>query len=214
MNIKPMCIIVTGRQGSGKSTFAAKLARGLWMPLVSRDEIKEGYVNTFGIKHDELPPNTNGLVTDLFFEIVDQYLAGNISVVIEAAFQHQVWEPRMPKILELADVWIVLCTVETQVAARRSLQRGLDNPDREFYHGDNRVVHYKKTGEILTPADYTPPRFNVPTIEVSTDGEYVPSIDEIVKQIQLSNTQHDKGSDARFPKDGANGTRHVPNLID
>src|SRR4029079_10751078 len=140
MDIKPMCIIVTGRQGSGKSTFAAKLARGLWMPLVSRDEIKEGYVNTFGIKHDELPPNTNGLVTDLFFEIVDQYLAGNISVVIEAAFQHQVWEPRMPKILELADVWIVLCTVETQVAARRSLQRGLDNPDGGIYHGDNLAV--------------------------------------------------------------------------
>jgi len=167
------------------------------MPLVSRDEIKEGYVNTFGIKHDELPPNTNGLVTGLFFEIVNQYLAGNISVVIEAAFQHQVWEPRMPKILELADVWIVLCTVEIQEAARRSLQRGLDDPDREFYHGDNRVVHYKTTGEILTPADYAPPKLKVPTIEVSTDGEYVPSIDEIVKQIQLSTTQLDNQPGAR-----------------
>lgn len=166
------------------------------MPLVSRDEIKEGYVNTFGIKHDELPPDTNGLVTDLFFEIVGQYLAGNISIVIEAAFQHQVWEPRMPKIFELADVQIVLCTVETQLAARRSLQRGLDDPDREFYHGDNRVVHYKKTGEILIPADYTPPGFKVPTIKVLTDGEYVPSIDEIVKQIQLSTAQHDNEPDA------------------
>jgi hypothetical protein len=43
----------------------------------------------------------------LFFGIVNQYLAGHISVVIEAAFQHKVWEPRMPKILELASPLIV-----------------------------------------------------------------------------------------------------------
>lgn len=70
------------------------------MPVISRDEIKEGYVNTYGIKHEQLPPTTNGLVSDFFFEIVNEYLDRNISVVIEAAFQHRVWEPRMPKILE------------------------------------------------------------------------------------------------------------------
>ena len=66
------------------------------MPVICRDEIKEGYVNTFGVKHDELPPDTNRLVTDFFFDLVNRYLAGNISVVIEAAFQHNVWEPRIP----------------------------------------------------------------------------------------------------------------------
>ena len=160
------------------------------MPVISRDEIKEGYVNTYGVKHDQLPPDTNGLVSGLFFGIVNQYLASNISVVIEAAFQHKVWEPRMPKILELASPLIVLCSADDAVAARRHLQRGLENPNREFYHGDNRVAHYRKTGEILSPASYAAPKFNVPTIEVSTDGEYVPSIDEIVKQIQSSDAQN------------------------
>lgn len=60
------------------------------MPVISRDEIKEGYVNTFGVRHDQLPTETNGLVIDLFFEIVNRYLEGKISVVVEAAFQHQV----------------------------------------------------------------------------------------------------------------------------
>ena len=160
------------------------------MPLISRDEIKEGYVNTYGIKHDQLPPDTNGLVSDLFFSIVNQYLAGNISVVIEAAFQHKVWELRMTKILELASARIVLCVVDDAVAARRHLQRGLENPNREYYHGDKRVVHYRETGEILSPESYEAPKFNVlPTIEVSTDGEYVPCIDEIVKQIQSSDLE-------------------------
>jgi hypothetical protein len=189
MNIKPKCIIVTGMQGSGKTTISKKLGERLWMPVLNRDEIKEGYVSTCGIEHDKLPPDTNGLITDLFFEIVKQYLAGKISIVIEAAFQHKVWEWRMPGILELSSPVIVLCSVDIEIAARRQIQRGLENPNREFYHGDNRVVHYRKTGEFLPPANYEVPKFSVPTIEVSTDGEYIPSINEIIKRIQSSVAQ-------------------------
>ena len=184
MNPKPNCIIVTGRSGSGKTTLAKKLGERLWMPAILRDEIKEGYVTTFGVKHDELPQETNRLVTDTFFEIVNQYLTAKISVVIEAAFQHHVWEPRMPRIQELADTRMVLCTAEDALAERRQIERGMQNPDREFYHGDHRVVHFRQTGEVLPSASYAEPRFNIPTIEVSTDGEYIPTIDEIAKRLR------------------------------
>jgi predicted kinase len=181
---KPKCVIVTGRPGSGKNTLAGKLARALWMPLVSRDEIKEGYVNTFGVRHDEIGPDANKHATDLFFELVYEHLTRKISVVIEAAFQHHVWEPRMPQVAELASPFLILCTIDDAVAAKRYLQRGMADPHREFYHGDNMVVHYRKTGEILPYAGYTPPSFDVPTIRVSTHGEYVPTIDEIVNEIR------------------------------
>jgi adenylate kinase family enzyme len=59
MSSKPTCIIVTGRPGSGKSTLSKKLGRRLCLPVISRDEIKEGYVNTFGVKHEQLPADTN-----------------------------------------------------------------------------------------------------------------------------------------------------------
>src|SRR5260221_13826096 len=61
MNRKPKCIIITGRAGAGKTTLSKKLGQQLWMPVISRDEIKEGYVNTYGVKHDQLSPDTDGI---------------------------------------------------------------------------------------------------------------------------------------------------------
>src|ERR1700733_6457922 len=132
---KPKCIVVTGRPGAGKSTLSKELAKLLYMPVISRDEIKEGYVNTFGIRHDELPPDSNGVATDIFFETVSFLLARKISLIVEAAFQHQVWEARMDALTNLARVCFVICCVDGEIAGRRHLDRGLNNPKREFYHG-------------------------------------------------------------------------------
>ncbi|HEY0350300.1 MAG TPA: AAA family ATPase, partial [Pyrinomonadaceae bacterium] len=176
-----------GRPGSGKTTLSKKLGRQLWMPVVSRDEIKEGYVSTFGVKHDQLSTNTDGFVSGFFFDTVCQYLANKVSVVIEAAFQHEVWESRMSRILELSHPYMIVCSVDVEIAAQRHLQRGLANPRREFYHEDKRVSLYRATGEIGTPGPYVTPKFNVPTLYVSTENDYSPSLDELTRQIQLQN---------------------------
>lgn len=188
MNDKPKCVIVTGRPGAGKTTLAKKLGQQLWMPVISRDEIKEGYVNTFGVNHEQLPGNANAIVFDIFLDIVFRYLAHNVSIVIEAAFQHKVWARTMPQIIEISAPYLVICSVEGMTAAQRHLQRGLDDPNREFYHGDKRVSIYRETGVIAPPAEYAPPAFDVPTLFVSTEGGYDPSLDEIARWIQSSDS--------------------------
>jgi len=195
MNRRPKSIIITGRAGAGKTTLSKKLGQQLWMPVISRDEIKEGYVNTYGVKHDQLSPDTDGIVSDFFFDIVCQYLANKVSVIIEAAFQHAVWEPRMPRILELSLPLFIVCSIDEEIAAQRHLKRGLADPRREFYHEDKRVSLYRATGDIGT-GKYVAPKLNVSTIQVSTDGEYIPCIDEIVKQIQSLDAQQVGAADA------------------
>lgn len=184
MTEKPRCVIVTGRPGSGKTTLSKILGTKLWMPVISRDEIKEGYVNTFGVKHDQLPATTNGLITNFFFEIVERYLTGMVSVVIEAAFQHEVWEPRIPRISEMADPFMVILSIDAQVAAQRHLQRGLEDPQREHHHGDRRVAVHRETGVMGPPDDYSTPEFAIPTLHVTTEAEYSPTVDEILQRIR------------------------------
>lgn len=177
---KPRCIIITGRPGSGKTTLAQQLAAKLSLPLISRDVLKEGYVNTYGISHNELPDNTNSIVTEFFFEIVGQYLSGKVSVIIEAAFQHKLWAHYFQKIEMLSIPSMILCELEPKLAAERHLQRGLADSRREFFHGDARVTHFRETGKVLSPEIYVAPELEVPTMKVSTIKDYDPPIEEII----------------------------------
>lgn len=186
---KPTLVIVTGRPGSGKTTLSKELGKLLCFPVVSRDEIKEGYVNTFNVSHDKLPEDTNRIASAVFFKNVELLLTSQVSVIAEAAFQHSVWEPEITKFEDYAAVFVIICEIDAEIAARRHLERGLSDPKRGFFHGDKRVTHFKETGAVLPPAPYEPPVFAVSTLKVSTLNGYDPELEEIRKQIVVASRQ-------------------------
>lgn len=176
MKATPKCVIVTGRPGSGKSILSRSLRELLHTPLLSRDEIKEGFVTTFGISHDRLPENTNREATDVFFSAVQMFLERRVSVVVEAAFQDKVWSTVVEPWSRISDLYFILCEVRPELAAQRHLQRGVDDPSRGFFHGDHRVSVFKETGEVLPPGEYVPPSFDFPTLTVGTTEGYDPNL--------------------------------------
>jgi adenylate kinase family enzyme len=169
--MRPRCVIVTGRPGSGKTTLAPRLADRLHLPLVSRDAVKEGYIRTQGIGHDDLPADTNVVVSRLWSDIVMAHLEGNVSIVIEAAFQHQVWAANIERFRRVSEPTMVLCSVPLEVARSRYTQRAETEPDWVHYHGQ------------ATSTQYIEPDLDIPTIRVSTEVDYEPSIDSIAETV-------------------------------
>ena len=183
--IKPYLIVVTGRPGSGKTTFSKELGKQLSLPVISRDEIKEGYVHTFGKRHSELPEDTNKIVTELFFKTITQLLSANVSLIAEAAFQHKLWKSQLDLLKERTRMFMLICKVEDdRIALERFVKRGLANPMREYFHGD-KGIDIARNGVKLEVSPYDEPCLNIPSINIDTTGDYDPAIYELKARICL-----------------------------
>jgi predicted kinase len=176
-------IVVTGPPGSGKTTLAHKLSKEIGCPAICRDEIKEGYVITQNISHDELGDGVNAKIYDVFFEIVNAYLKHGITVVIEAAFQHKLWAPRLNELKNVAKLKLLICEVDPLLALERRHQRLLANPNREKFHGEKEKLSLSNTSAQQL---YEPPFLDVPTLRVNTTNEYDPKFEMILHFIMNS----------------------------
>lgn len=204
---KPYLLVVTGRPGSGKTTFAKELGRQMFLPVVSRDELKEGYVRTFGKRQSELPEDTNRVVTDLFFETVSALLSARVSLIAEAAFQRGLWEPRLNPLKGKSRMFVLICKVQDdRIALERFVNRGLSNPMREYFHGDKGVGLARK-GVPLEVSPYDEPRLDVPTIHIDTTGDYRPSVEELKAEILGTQPAPGKGGCRSGPRGGAAGSK-------
>lgn len=68
LNNKPLLIVITGRPASGKTTLAHVLSKEVKFPLLSRDELKEGYINATGVHHNQTDNSVDWIFMRHFFK--------------------------------------------------------------------------------------------------------------------------------------------------
>jgi predicted kinase len=178
----PILVVVTGRPASGKTTLAHALAKAVRCPLISRDEIKEGFINTLkssGQSHNDI----NRHIYTTFFATLEFLLNQRITLVAEAAFQHQVWLPKLDPLKEIARIRLIHCTIDAQLAKSRFVERSAADVERVQYHDDLTLEAARESIERLIE-NYEPPQMDVPTLIVDTTDGYQPSFAEIVAFIR------------------------------
>ena len=177
---KPLLIIVSGRPGSGKTTLAGIIATEIRCPLISRDVIKEGYLNTMQKEHGKTGQDEMKSVYECFFSAINLFIEYRITCVAESAFQHKLWYPKYNELSERAAIVIVKCHTDPEIANRRFLDRKAQDPLREYFHGDNSILGINDEYEFVHP------QFPAPSLEVDTTEGYRPSLDEITAFIRAS----------------------------
>jgi predicted kinase len=172
----PALIVVSGPAGSGKTQLAHALAAAIGCPAICRDEIKEGMVHAYGADFRAAPGDPLTKRTfPLFFEVLRVLVAGGVTVVAEAAFQHNNWQQGLTPLLPLARLRIVHCTVDDAVARERVAVRRADRT--RAAHADAEWL----AESAQRPGAFERIRLAAPTISVDTTDGYVPDLAAIVE---------------------------------
>lgn len=166
----PTLIVVSGPAGSGKTTLAHQLAAAVGCPALCRDEIKEGMVVSkpgfAAVTSDPLTMRTY----DVFFEAAALFLKAEVTLVVEAAFQHPLWWRGLEPLTGLATLKIVRCRVPDQIARKRQLARAATQATRTA-HADLEHLSMGQTFDAI--------HLDAATLDVDTSDGWHPGLDEI-----------------------------------
>jgi predicted kinase len=167
----PTLVVVSGPAASGKTTLAHELVRAIGCPAICRDEIKEGMVHA----SDRFDPAVGDALTmrtlPLFFAVVRILLEGGVTVIAEAAFQHNVWAANLEPLSPLARLRIVQCHTDPATARLRMRHRAASRPA----HADIEVI--ENAGYF---DDFDRLAIAAPSIDVDTTSGYEPSIERVI----------------------------------
>lgn len=163
----PTLIVVTGPAGSGKTTLAHELAAAVGCPVLSRDEIKEGMVRStpgfVAATDDPLTVRTY----DLFFEAIALFLRAEVTLVVEAAFQHPLWWRGLEPLAGLATLRVIRCRVSDEVARERQQTRLATRATRAA-HAD--------AAHLAAATSFRALEVDAPTLDVDTSDGWRPDL--------------------------------------
>ncbi len=182
MPLLPTLIVISGPAGAGKTTLAHKIAFAVGCPAICRDEIKEGMAHAapgfVAGPGDELTKRT----MPVFFGVLELLLQAGVTTVAEAAFQDQVWRPRLEALSALARIRVVHCTVGAGAAFDRIQRRRQGNPLRLAHadQGPRDAAEHRAGHDAFRRVS-----LDAPWLEVDTTDGYRPGFSEILSFVAV-----------------------------
>jgi predicted kinase len=175
MTRHPTLIVVSGPPGAGKTTLAHALADALGWPAICRDELKEDMVAAGADPTDNLDLKT----LEVFFRSIGELLQSGTSLVAEAAFQDRLWRPGLEPLTNLADIRIVRCVIDPELARRRITRRAADDPSR-VAHTDSELLERIAAGQQPIES-WVPIALDAPCLIVETAQSWKPPLAQITE---------------------------------
>ena len=159
---------------------AHALARMLGCPAICRDEIKEG----MAYRSTDFVPAVDDTLSrrtyTAFFEVLEVLLRAGATVIAEAAFQDHLWRPPLEVLSQIAEVRIIECVVDDDVAQLRQSRRDRASDVRQSAH----VANWR-------PASFAWISLDVPKLRVDTTDGYAPELSSIVNFLNQPSADSD-----------------------
>ena len=122
--------------------------------------------------HNEISKEGNINVNNTFFKVIEQLLDSNITLTIEAAFQHKLWIQKYDILKQKSNIKVIICNIDPNLAYTRYLERKNSDPLRIYFHGDPAMP-------TVNNDSYEHIKIPEPTMKVETADNYNPCLSEI-----------------------------------
>jgi broad-specificity NMP kinase len=182
---KPILILVSGAPGSGKTTFASKLANQMSLLHIERDRFFQSIAYT----HCARNIDREHVGIPRFYQTVEDLLSAEVSLVIDGTLYKGKSESELRRLQNFATVVNLHC--RTADVDERFYAREIAKAGRVPEWLEGHMLHLAKIRSLVED----PLELDWKIIEVDTTADYNPSISEVSKA--LSKFRHHEGSSSR-----------------
>ncbi len=184
---KPILILVNGIPGTGKTTISRKLAKGLDLPCVGKDDIKEFLFDHIETDTIERAKDVGAVSFEMLYAFIQTSLSRGLSIIVECPFYYEFGHGRIAQIVASATAICIEVYCDSDPTIRRQRFRDRQGtPGRHPGHFDQHHINSQETDEEVA-AKYAPlavgPVIRLDTTEF-TDEAYKRMLKEVRDAIQ------------------------------